>query len=48
MSGLAMVSLKFPSLLKFDEAKEIEFITVLSDHLSDYKKNTYVFVKAIM
>ncbi len=34
--------------IKHNNKCHIEFITVLSDHLSDYKKNTYVFVKAIM
>ncbi len=34
--------------IKHNNKCHIEFVTVLSDCLSDYKKNTYVFVKTIM
>jgi hypothetical protein len=34
--------------IKHNNKCHIEFVTVLSDCLSDYKKNTYVFVKEIM
>lgn len=34
--------------VKHNNKHHLEFVTTLSDRLSDYKKHTYVFVKAIM